>query len=599
MDVNFDDKDEPVVQEELYAESPAEDDDENNDDVLFEVNKSRTLPQPLYEPAYETLPTGETVPIVNGKMRVVDYNGHCRQIIDIKVGDILMGPDSKPRTVTAIRNSYDDMYSISTQKYATYILGASQGICVKVSKHATVCYDKQVRAFRVEYFLGDARRREFFAVKAYGGMKEAEDKANQRKHELQKIYDIFDVPIGEYIQKSASWKYIQKLCHVAIEFPESASASVPLVPITAFLKPSNTAKLSVRLNLPPPPPRIAERYPPAPVTPISKLPTFPPILRQRLSVPVIPISKLPPPPPVPASGFVKQNPLRKDKPILGFNLPPPLVLPPRDDSGLLNAFAYLLGLWIGDGTSAASSIANIDQEVIDFLYRIAPKIETQVTHNNNGIVYYMKGIQTYVNPFRRFLRANNLLYNKHVPHAYRTASRQVRLHFLAGFIDTDGSLGGGSFVINQKSNANTEGAVFIARSLGLSVNLRAFAVKLPNPADDGSDRFTLRNRIQITGHTNQIPTLIKRKQAQKRRHKRDVSTVRIAVEQLPKAYYRIIEVDGDGFIVLDNFVPVKCYRLDETPTAQQILTQCTGITDEGMQCTKRCFGDRCGQHRRT
>ena len=86
----------------------------------------------------------------------------------------------------------------------------------------------------------------------------------------------------------------------------------------------------------------------------------------------------------------------------------PLDLPDAD----LPIAPYVLGVWLGDGTSAAAHFTSADPEIAMF-------IEAE------GLdVPYL----------------GNLLNNKHIPRAYLRASEEQRRALLAGLLDTDGTI---------------------------------------------------------------------------------------------------------------------------------------------------------------
>lgn len=118
---------------------------------------------------------------------------------------------------------------------------------------------------------------------------------------------------------------------------------------------------------------------------------------------------------------------------------------------------YLLGLWLGDGSSHDAKITTIDEEV---LQSFAQKFEIGC---KDRITYYVKGMKP-------ILRELNLLKNKHIPDEYMTASYEQRLDLLKGLMDTDGytdSKGICEFV--QKDEHLFNQVIDLMRSLGLRV----------------------------------------------------------------------------------------------------------------------------------
>ena len=105
---------------------------------------------------------------------------------------------------------------------------------------------------------------------------------------------------------------------------------------------------------------------------------------------------------------------------------PPLDLPDAD----LPVDPYVLGLWLGDGTSKAAIITAHDDDA-PFL---RSQIETAGYRTSDQATHFTFGILG----LHVKLRALDVLGNKHVPAAYLRASRAQRLALLQGLIDSDG-----------------------------------------------------------------------------------------------------------------------------------------------------------------
>lgn len=148
---------------------------------------------------------------------------------------------------------------------------------------------------------------------------------------------------------------------------------------------------------------------------------------------------------------------------------------------------YIAGAWTGDGHSNGPVITNIDQEVLDEFRKYADSIGVTFGRNSSdpeGISYriYRRAGQK-SNDFTDDLRDLNMLDNKHVPELFLKNSKNVRLEFLAGIIDTDGHLhekqkgaGGGSFEFVQKNERTFDGVRELVKSLGMSMS-KAFCIK--------------------------------------------------------------------------------------------------------------------------
>jgi hypothetical protein len=55
---------------------------------------------------------------------ILMFDGHLKNVEDIKVGDVLMGPDNNPRTVTSLCRGVDQMYEIRPIKGNSFIVNS-------------------------------------------------------------------------------------------------------------------------------------------------------------------------------------------------------------------------------------------------------------------------------------------------------------------------------------------------------------------------------------------------------------------------------------------------------------------------------------------
>lgn len=91
---------------------------------------------------------------------------------------------------------------------------------------------------------------------------------------------------------------------------------------------------------------------------------------------------------------------------------------------------YVLGVWLGDGTSKSSQITTGDKEVMDNIANLGHEVVSQ----NVKYHYNVKGLI-------KELRKINVYDNKHIPVEYLTASYEQRLELLRGLMDSDGYAG--------------------------------------------------------------------------------------------------------------------------------------------------------------
>lgn len=89
---------------------------------------------------------------------------------------------------------------------------------------------------------------------------------------------------------------------------------------------------------------------------------------------------------------------------------------------------YLLGIWLGDGTSAAGSFTSADLEIVEAIRRIGYNVlKTKALYR-----WSIRGIVVK-------LRKLGVLDRKHIPTVYLRSSQEQRMELLRGLMDSDGS----------------------------------------------------------------------------------------------------------------------------------------------------------------
>jgi deoxycytidine triphosphate deaminase len=152
----------------------------------------------------------------------------------------------------------------------------------------------------------------------------------------------------------------------------------------------------------------------------------------------------------------------------------PLAGPVQYPECLLPIDPYVLGIWLGDGTTTSAMITCADQEILEEVRRAG----YAVSERPRQYLYRIGGGSGRLRDGRtgRYLadaslnstlRALGLLGHKHVPSAYLTASVAQRTALLQGLMDSDGfadTYGRCEFSSNSETLAN--GVVELAASLG-------------------------------------------------------------------------------------------------------------------------------------
>lgn len=211
---------------------------------------------------------------------------------------------------------------------------------------------------------------------------------------------------------------------------------------------------------------------------------------------------------------------------------------------------YFLGVWLGDWHSNNSGITNIDPEIIKEIYYQADKYNLQVRKNN--ISYFIHWNHRYDSYLLQDLQHYNLQYNKHIPHSYKTSSREDRLSVLAGLIDTDWSLNEWKwYEITQKNETIIDDIVFIWKSLWFRVSKHKVMKSCTNWKDTSKKPYF---RAYISGAIWDIPVRVERKKCESyiRSVSSRVSKIKSITEYSVEKWYWFT-LDGDHRYLDENF----------------------------------------------
>ena len=217
---------------------------------------------------------------------------------------------------------------------------------------------------------------------------------------------------------------------------------------------------------------------------------------------------------------------------------------------------YIIGYWLGDGTSEKPQITTVDEEIVKYFTKYFSQLH--VTPNKTGITYDISSkinggnTKDGRNRFVVALRKYNLLNNKHIPHEYLINSRQKRLELLAGLLDADGYLDriGNVFDFVQKNKELSYQIQTLVRSLGLKTTIREVKKSCKYR---GEIREGTYYRMCISGNIDIIPTKILRKQPQKRMSNKDPLVYNIKVVKLEEDDYYGFQLDGNHRFLLGDF----------------------------------------------
>lgn len=208
----------------------------------------------------------------------------------------------------------------------------------------------------------------------------------------------------------------------------------------------------------------------------------------------------------------------------------PLQYAPAD----LPIHPYILGAWLGDGSSRGQGFSCADAEIIS-------EIESRGYRVNKWSGKYEWGIRG----IKPLLRELGVLENKHIPERYLRASESQRRDLLAGLMDTDGTcLPSGACEFYSTNARLAADARDLLAGLGIKCQVREGTARL-NGVDCGK-----KYRIKFT--TAQPVFLLSRKRSRQVVKERGTQNARYikSVVEVPSEPVRCIQVDSPSRLYL-------------------------------------------------
>ena len=223
---------------------------------------------------------------------------------------------------------------------------------------------------------------------------------------------------------------------------------------------------------------------------------------------------------------------------------------------------YILGYWLGDGTSRSPEITTIDEPVIKYfkMYCQEQGLFLKQGTERNHISYRMsfgkknrKGISGSggKNPVLNMLKLYNLINNKHIPYIYKCNSKSIRLELLAGIIDSDGYYNKGCYDIVQKNEKLLDDIIYVARSLGFAAYKKKCHKSCMYKGEKKTGTYYITS-IHGDG-IEYIPVKLERKKASKRKQIKNVLNTGIKLVKKEVDEYFGFEIDGNRRFVLGDF----------------------------------------------
>lgn len=190
---------------------------------------------------------------------------------------------------------------------------------------------------------------------------------------------------------------------------------------------------------------------------------------------------------------------------------------------------YLLGAWLGDGSSYKAEITTADQELV-----------SAVIAGGFSVNHYAKYGYGIRGGLKTHLSQLGLLGNKHIPPAYLRASEEQRLALLQGLMDTDGGCDKrGQCEFTSTRRVLADGTAELIRSLGIKVALQEGVATLNGRAIGPKYRLKFLSEKPVF----RLPRKLIRQKRAGFRGTHDRRYI-VAVEPVASVPVRCIEVDS-------------------------------------------------------
>lgn len=228
---------------------------------------------------------------------------------------------------------------------------------------------------------------------------------------------------------------------------------------------------------------------------------------------------------------------------------------------------YILGTWLGDGSSSGQGFCSIDEEIVQAWKDYAETVNCYINKCKgiNKIVYNVSGVPGRAkgcNYIKTSLQNYNLIDNKHIPEEYMCNSREIRLQLLAGLIDTDGNLTHEGRMIRFNQGPANYGlfdqVVILSRSLGFKCCVREAQTTY---TWKGEKKYSKAKFLTISGHIEDIPTKLPRKKCVPLDAEINIDRLRTAVTVTPIGEGKYVGINVTGsrkFLLADCTVVHNC-----------------------------------------
>lgn len=240
----------------------------------------------------------------------------------------------------------------------------------------------------------------------------------------------------------------------------------------------------------------------------------------------------------------------------------PTCSPVRNEELKLEIPPYVLGIWLGDGTSADASFtcSYKDFEIVEQVKKHGVEVREYKTldlaSGRFGLGSGDRSQKARSNSIQAQLRKMNLLKNKHIPQKYFMSSVKQRVELLKGLMDSDGYIGkvpcskdgynrcSGRCEITLVNKRLAEDVRELVWSLGMKANFYMGDAKIDGRFISKKYRVNFRPTMQVFSLTRKAKRFVENCSANmKRRYIK-------SIEKVKSVPVKCIEVDNESHMYL-------------------------------------------------
>lgn len=231
---------------------------------------------------------------------------------------------------------------------------------------------------------------------------------------------------------------------------------------------------------------------------------------------------------------------------------------------------YYLGVWLGNGTSADTSVTSSEADSLEIMGLLRARgfgIGGIRKDQRGDIVTYTVGFADYrprAQTLQPLMRSLGLIGHKHIPAEFLRASEAQRRELLCGLMDTDGSVDeAGQCEFNTVRPVLRDGVMELLRSLGYKPTCTTY-----EPRQDGH-QSQHRIRFYANGDTPvfNLPRKAARMAPNPGKPQRSKTRQIIAIRPVPSVPVKCIQVDSESHLYLAGHAMVPTHNTSMNPVS--------------------------------